>query len=280
MRLLYSPEVREFLELPDRPSRIVSLTPSVTEVIAELGLEDRLIGVSSWCKALAIVRSYKGLMGLPVAGTYSDVIPEVVRDADLVIFSGGYQRSLVKSLKGLGVKYYVADLPKSVWGVGDMILQVSAALNALDEGVRLGRKYLRGLGEVAGALKNDGGIRAYVELNLGELAVPGYFSHIVNGLELMGLETLNKSLLKPYSIGNEAVELAETFGREADLIIYEDRSIRPEVGRLRKALARRYGRRIDEVIVLPALTLTDYGPHLPQNLLRVKDLIESRELNN
>ena len=280
MRLLYSPEVREYLELPDEPSRIVSLTPSVTEVIVELGLKDRLVGVSSWCKALAIVRSYEDLMKLPVAGSYSDIIPGVIRGTDLVIFSGGYQRSLVKSLKTLGVNYYVANLPKSVWGVGDMILQVSAALNKLNEGIELSRKYLRGLREITESLKVGGGARAYVELNLGELAVPGYFSHMIGGLELMGLETVNKKLLKPYAIGDEAEDLANSFSKEAELIIYEDRSIRPDVGKLRREVARKYCKGVDDVIILPALTLTDYGPKLPYNLLKVKELIELRELKH
>ena len=280
MRRLYSREINEWLELPDEPSRIVSLTPSVTEVIVELGLGERLVGVSSWCKALAIVRGYEGLMKLPVAGTYSDVVDEVVRAADLIIFSGGYQRSLVKSLKALGLKYYVADLPKSVWGVGDMILQVSAALNALEGGIKLSREFLRGLSRVAGTLKGLERIKAYVELNLGELAVPGYFSHIINGLELIGLETVNRSLLKPYAVGEEATELAKSFSKEANLIIYEDKSIRPDIKRLRKEAAGRYGREIDEVIILPALTLTDYGPHLPKNLLKVKELIKLRKLKH
>lgn len=280
MRRLYSREVSEWLELPEEPLRIVSLTPSVTEVIVELGLEERLVGISSWCKALAIVRGYDGLMKLPVAGTYSDVVNEVVKAADLIIFSGGYQRSIVKSLKALGLKYYVTDLPKSIWGVGDMILQVSAALNALEEGIKLSKEFLRGLSRVAGSLKGLEGITAYVELNLGELAVPGYFSHVINGLELMGLGTVNKALLKPYAVSEEAVELAESFSKEANLIIYEDKSIRPNVRRLREEVARKYGKDADEVIVLPALTLTDYGPHLPKNLLKVKELIELRKFKD
>jgi iron complex transport system substrate-binding protein len=36
----------ELVELPARPARIVSLVPSITELLFTLGLEDRIAGVT------------------------------------------------------------------------------------------------------------------------------------------------------------------------------------------------------------------------------------------
>lgn len=37
------------LELPERPQRIVSLVPSQTELLADLGLEDEVVGITKFC---------------------------------------------------------------------------------------------------------------------------------------------------------------------------------------------------------------------------------------
>ena len=37
------------IRIPERPERIVSLSPALTEVLCELGAESRLAGVSDFC---------------------------------------------------------------------------------------------------------------------------------------------------------------------------------------------------------------------------------------
>ncbi len=64
---VYNPFVG-WMILPDHPERIVSLSPSVTEILFELGLEDRVVGVSSWCHRPVQARSK------PKVGSYVRVL--------------------------------------------------------------------------------------------------------------------------------------------------------------------------------------------------------------
>lgn len=37
------------MEIPENPQRIISLVPSQTELLFDLGLEDRIVGISKFC---------------------------------------------------------------------------------------------------------------------------------------------------------------------------------------------------------------------------------------
>lgn len=65
---------------PAAPHRIVSLTPSATEMIAVLGFGDRLVGRSRWCDVPASVRELPDLGGLEdfQAERIADLKPDLV----------------------------------------------------------------------------------------------------------------------------------------------------------------------------------------------------------
>jgi len=46
---VFSKVMGEAVELPDKPRRIVSLSPSITEMLFEMGLGDRVAGVTVYC---------------------------------------------------------------------------------------------------------------------------------------------------------------------------------------------------------------------------------------
>lgn len=90
--------------LPVPPGRIVSLAPSVTEVLFALGAGDRVVGVSSQCDAPAEVQHK------PRAGTYLQPNVEriVALEPDLVVAvpSPG-NRAAVEHLRRLGIEVLV-----------------------------------------------------------------------------------------------------------------------------------------------------------------------------
>ena len=49
MPQMFNEILREWVDIPERPKRIASLSPSVTEILVELGLVEKLVGVSYWC---------------------------------------------------------------------------------------------------------------------------------------------------------------------------------------------------------------------------------------
>ncbi len=254
------------MPLPEKISKIVSLTPSVTETLLEMSEGTKLVGISSWCRVLGVARGYKELLNLPVAGTYGDIIEHAVKGADLVLLSGGYQKVIIPKLRELKVPYYVALLPKTAWDIPDMILQIATAVNKPKKGLTLSINYIMHLNEVRAEF-NFPKLKTIVELNVGERVLPGLFSHIVSGLEFLGISTLNKYLHTPYLTGRKATRYAKKLGKKADLIIYEDNTLHPEEREIPEKVRDFYGLGgPNYIIFLPVLTLTDYGPRFVESL--------------
>ena len=86
------------------PARIVSLAPSVTEVLFALGLGDRVVGVTSFC------RYPPEAAGLPRVGGYLDLNLEAVLglDPDLVVLMQDHDAARAR-LEGLGMATLQVD---------------------------------------------------------------------------------------------------------------------------------------------------------------------------
>lgn len=87
------------------PQRIVSLSPSNTEVLFALGLGDRVVGVTEYC-------NYPdGALEKPTVGGYSTVSIEkvIAIKPDLVLASYGNGEDLVENLRSLGYTVVALD---------------------------------------------------------------------------------------------------------------------------------------------------------------------------
>ncbi len=87
------------ITLDKHPQRIVSLSPSNTEILFELGIGDKVVGVTNYC-------SYPEQAGViekigDFEGANIELIKKVQPD---VVFAGGYiQEDLIKSLEALNI---------------------------------------------------------------------------------------------------------------------------------------------------------------------------------
>jgi iron complex transport system substrate-binding protein len=138
------------LELPRPPQRIVTLLPSLTETVCELGACDRLVGVDSFSNWPDRVRA------LPHVGGLDDVNIEMVvaLKPDLVLLSAT-SRALAR-LEGLGVKVAglelktISDVHRTLAKVGQLLAvsgddEVWQRMNAgIDEAARSLPAALRG----------------------------------------------------------------------------------------------------------------------------------------
>ena len=96
---------------PERPSRIVSLVPSLTETLFELGLGPRLVGVTDWC-----VHPAAEVAALPkVGGTKNPSIARVLElRPDLVIANREENRERdVERIRAAGIPVWVT-YPRTV----------------------------------------------------------------------------------------------------------------------------------------------------------------------
>ncbi len=119
--------------LPPHPSRIISLAPSVTEVLYLVGAEDRLIGVTTQCDWPADAKRK------PKIGTLLNPNFEIILAAkpDLVIAStAGNDQKAIYKLAELGLPVFVTA-PRSVQGIFDATLQIGRITDRAAEGERI-----------------------------------------------------------------------------------------------------------------------------------------------
>ena len=113
------------VDLPQPPRRIVSLLPSLTEVVCELGACDRLVGVDDYSNWPASARKLPRMGGLEDA----NIEKIVALKPDLVLV--GYAPRVVSRLEALGVKAVTLE-PRTLADLGRAWEQVGRAIGARD----------------------------------------------------------------------------------------------------------------------------------------------------
>jgi iron complex transport system substrate-binding protein len=124
-RLVKDQSGREVL-VPDDPGRVVSLAPSITEIIFALGEGGRLQGVTQHCDFPKEAES------LPRVGSYvhPDLERIVALQPDLCIATrDGNPRDVVDRLEALGIPVYVVH-PRDLDTVVNTLVEIGQVLNA------------------------------------------------------------------------------------------------------------------------------------------------------
>lgn len=87
------------------PQRIISLAPGNTEILYALGLDDHIVGVSTYCDYP------EAALEKPKIGGFSEVSIEsvIALNPEVVFATGGVQNEVVKQLTDLGIKVIVLD---------------------------------------------------------------------------------------------------------------------------------------------------------------------------
>jgi ABC-type Fe3+-hydroxamate transport system substrate-binding protein len=126
--------VERHIEVPDTPARIVSLVPSVTELVHAVGAGERLVGVSRYCCAPPEVEA------LPRVGGQKDpdldAIAALRPDLVLAVKEENLARD-VEALAARGIAVYVADVRSLddaiglIGEIGDLVDGESARIEAL-----------------------------------------------------------------------------------------------------------------------------------------------------
>jgi iron complex transport system substrate-binding protein len=110
---IFVDEVGKRVVVPAQPNRIVSLSPSITEILFSLGLEERIVGVSNHSDFPPAALSK------PRVGSY--INPSVERtislNPDLIVASAaGNPREFVERMEALGLSIYTV-YPKDFDGI-------------------------------------------------------------------------------------------------------------------------------------------------------------------
>ncbi len=116
------------LDFSSQPKRIVALMPSLAEILAGLGHEDKLVGIPEFTELKINAR---------VLGPYHRISPEAVyaQNPDLVLANrDGNSKELVKALKKLGLKVVVLNTT-SLQDIATSMKIMQSLLNGADKNI-------------------------------------------------------------------------------------------------------------------------------------------------
>ncbi len=168
------------VNIPTEFNSIVSLNPSITETICLLGLEEKLKGVSAFCRRPDSVERIRKI------GSYSTYNENVMSEIEpeIILTISGYQDNLTKKLSE---KYNVfqLELPSTPFGILDMVMRIGTVVNRREESLALARKMEIQLPRTSKRTN----LRAYLEIDLGGPVSFGSLSYITSTLNYYGLQT-------------------------------------------------------------------------------------------
>ncbi len=113
--------------LPDKPSRVACLCSGWTEALWEMGLANRMAGVSKYCSR------YVDTSGKTIVGDYLRIDEAALDaiDADLILMTGGVQLGVARRLAKAGRPVYLLPLPDSFAGILENIRRLGALMGEM-----------------------------------------------------------------------------------------------------------------------------------------------------
>lgn len=137
------------VHIPEDPRRVVTLAPSLTEMVFALGAGDRVVGVSRYSNFPAQVEA------LPRVGSYvqPDVEKIVALKPDLCLaVKDGNPREAVETLERLGIPVYAVN-PRNLQEVMETLTALGEVLQAHDKAREVTAHMERRLGAVEERLR-------------------------------------------------------------------------------------------------------------------------------
>ncbi len=276
---IYNPFTK-WVEYPDKPSKIISLCPSVTETLFMLGVGDRVVGVSSWC------HKPREALSKPKVGSYIDIVKDKVLklDPDIIFTTTGAQREALEKLLSLGYPTYPLPLPKTVYDILSMVVEVGGLVGEPSAGLELAYKLSRSLEDLRSLRRQNKNPTVYVEIDLGGPTIPAYFNHITSALHLAGLVNVYGEAPTAYLYGMKVGDykvldvVDELLRKKPDVIIYESKNFHPSGDEGLNVMRERGLGEVEavksgRVITLPADTLAHYGPTFLTEAVKVCTMV-------
>lgn len=207
------------IHLANTPNRIVSLAPSITEILFSLGLGDKVVGVTRYCNFPPEAQT-KTVVGGVIDPNY-EVIASLKPDLIIMTVEGNTRESFDK-LSNLGFNIFVTN-PRNFNGIFKTILDIGKMCGVEDKAISLIDSLKRELDEIK---KNNAAktkLKILVLLSLNPLMTAGGNTFINEIIEKAGGINIARNLKQNYPIFNRE----EIFKVDPDIIILTD----PKIGK-------------------------------------------------
>lgn len=181
------------MTLESEPKRIVSCAPNMTELIFQLGAEDRLVGRSDFCDYPDSVSSIESIGAID-----SPSIETIIEmDPDLVLASSIFTEDTYNQLTGLGIKVIVIHEEYDVEGVSDMIMSVGEILNCNEKASELTEEMNSLIADVQASVEGLEKPTVYYAVSFGEYGdyTVGGDTYLHQLIEAAGGENIAKDVV-------------------------------------------------------------------------------------
>lgn len=148
------------IALPVPAKRIISLAPSMTELLFSLGAGDQLVGVMDYSDYPPEALS------LPVVGRYDSLDMEriVALQPDLIVaWRSGNPRGALNRLTALGFPVYVAE-PDSLASIGDHLERLGNLTGHAAEGTQLNRQFSQQIQQLRADYGDKDSVRVFYQV--------------------------------------------------------------------------------------------------------------------
>jgi iron complex transport system substrate-binding protein len=180
---LVTDQVGRTLVIPDNPTRVIALAPSITEIIYDLGQEKRLVGVTQYSTYPPEAQF------LPRVGSYVrlDIEKIVALKPDLCLATkDGNPKHIVDKIVNLGIPVYVIN-PRNLQQIMDTITRVGSMLHAEKAASTLVFDMEKRIGQVQERVKNGATKpRVFFQIDAEPLVSAGNHTFIHELIELAG----------------------------------------------------------------------------------------------
>jgi ABC-type Fe3+-hydroxamate transport system substrate-binding protein len=285
---LFSEILGKEVEVPEKPSRIVSLAPAITETLYMLGAEDRVVGVSFFCDKPPEVSKK------PRVGAYLNVNYSLLQklNPDLILVTTGAQRDYyainahrqrdrIAELETKSYTVYPIPLPVSIYGIIDNVIVTGILIGELQKARELAFSLAKQVLDLKDALT---GVKLYYEIDLGGPVSVGAHSYIGDALDLLGASHPFSEARVPYIVNPDNSAIAKF---DPDVIVYEQKlGENATPSKVRRRFAERgldNLRAVKEgrIAILDYDSLAHYGPSffsaLKDLINKVKEALSPRQ---
>ena len=199
------------ITLDEEPQRIVSLAPSITEILYYLGLGDRVVGVTqfSYYPPEATLK--------PKVGSYVDVNVEKILtlSPDLVIGTmDGNEAEKVYLLEEAGIAVFIIN-PRNVREAIETVATVGHVCGVPEKGVALSQQLSQRVDDIIAKIRGRTKPLVFLQINLKPIMTVNRNTYIHDLIELAGGE----NMAKDESITYPRISLEEVIRRKAEVII-------------------------------------------------------------
>jgi ABC-type Fe3+-hydroxamate transport system substrate-binding protein len=159
---------------PSIPRRIISLVPNITEQLFDLGVQDRLVGVTTYCRRPPEAQS-KERVGAVVEVNVEKILG---LQPDLVIASPLTDHRQIKKLQAVGIRVEVFPPPRDFKALCDNFSQIARMVGREEQAREIIQQAERELATIKGRVKGLPKPRVFVQIGERPLVAAGGDSFI------------------------------------------------------------------------------------------------------